>query len=208
MSSTEQRSGRADAWFELTPEQGRLLPRLARHGIAHRLETGEPLPRPSGLAEPLTRPGAAFVSLYRAEGLRGCMGTLLAERPLVDSVLDAALDAALGDPRFPPVERDELDALTITVPVLSEPQAMAVSGEQDLLEQLQPGEDGLILHDGKHRATFLPAVWEQLPDPQDFLAQLKAKAGLPPDHWSPTLQFARYRSLSFTDPPPQERKGA
>ena len=207
MSSTEQTTEQAaeqhPVGTDLPQEHGALLPRLARQAIAHRLETGEPPPVASSLPESLTRPGAAFVSLYRGEGLRGCMGTLAPTRPLVESVVSTATDAAFNDPRFESVQqRSELDELTVTVSVLGEAELMAADSERELLEQLVPGEDGLILQDGHRRATFLPAVWASLPDPQDFLAQLKLKAGLMPDHWSPDIQFARYRSVTFTDPPP------
>ncbi|ABM62636.1 AmmeMemoRadiSam system protein A [Halorhodospira halophila] len=197
MSSTEQEPIGTD----LPAEHGALLPRFARQNIAHQHEVGEPLPIASGLPESLTRPGAAFVSLHHDDGLRGCMGTLLPKRPLVNSVMDSALDAAFNDPRFEAVGRDELNALTVKVAVLGPARPLEVSDEQQLLAELVPGEDGLILHDGLRRATFLPAVWEALPEPQDFLIQLKLKAGLPPDHWSENIQFARYRSVTFTDPP-------
>ncbi len=202
MSSTESSNPATAPKLDIPAEHGALLPRLARQNIAHRLETGAPLPSASNMPESLTRPGAAFTSLYHGDALRGCMGTLLAERPLIEAVMATALDAALGDPRFPAVERDELDQLTVTVAVLSDPVPLPVESEQDLLQRLQPGEDGLILHEAQYRATFLPAVWESLPDPHDFLVHLKAKAGLRPDYWSSTIQFARYRSVSFTDPPP------
>ncbi|MCC3749776.1 MAG: AmmeMemoRadiSam system protein A [Halorhodospira halophila] len=197
MSSTEQ----TPIGTDVPSEHGALLPRFARQNIAHQQEVGEPLPIASGLPEALTRPGAAFVSLHQGDVLRGCMGSLVPRQPLVRSVMDSALEAAFSDPRFDPVTREELDALTVKVAVLGEAEPLEVEHEAQLLEELVPGEDGLILHDGLRRATFLPAVWEGLPDPQEFLAQLKLKAGLPPDYWSRTLQFARYRSVTFTDTP-------
>ncbi len=202
MSSTEQTTEQPIG-TDLSREHGALLPRLARQAIAHRLGAGEPPPAASELPEELTRPGAAFVSLYRGEELRGCMGTLAPTQPLAESVTRTAIDAAFNDPRFEAVQQSgELDTLTVTVSVLGEAEPMPVSSERELLAQLVPWEDGLILQDGHRRATFLPAVWASLPDPQDFLAQLKLKAGLMPDHWSPDIQFARYRSVTFTDPPP------
>jgi len=197
MSSTEPTPG----GIAIPAEHGALLPRFARQNIAHQHEVGEPLPIASGLPESLTRPGAAFVSLHHDDGLRGCMGSLVARRPLVETVMDSALEAAFHDPRFDAVTREELDALTVKVAVLGEAEPLEANDEAHLLEELVPGEDGLILHDGLRRATFLPAVWEGLPDPQEFLAHLKVKAGLPPDYWSRTLQFARYRSVTFTDAP-------
>ncbi|MCG5529831.1 AmmeMemoRadiSam system protein A [Halorhodospira halochloris] len=191
MSSTDR--------FDISPEQGKLLAKLARQAIAYRLETGKDLPPASKLPEPLSKPGAAFVSLHKGEDLRGCIGSLLAKKPLVETTMEAAVDAALNDPRFEPVSREELDILTVKTSVLSDAEPIQAANDQELIEQLRPGEDGLILHDGKRRATFLPAVWENLPDPYEFLANLKAKAGLMPDHWSPTLHFARYTSITFSD---------
>ncbi len=182
-------------------DQGALLPRLARQAIAYRQETGAALPAATNLPQALAQPGAAFVSLHNEEALRGCMGTLIARKPLVESVMDSAVEAAFDDPRFEPVAAEELPGLSIHVSVLGEPESLYAESDEDLLAKLVPGEDGLILHDGHRRATFLPAVWESLPDPRDFLVQLKAKAGLMPDHWSPQLQFARYRATTFRDTP-------
>lgn len=188
----------SDNLLNIPPEHGQLLAKLARQAIAYRLDTGQDLPPASKLPEALSRPGAAFVSLHHGDELRGCIGTLIARKPLVESTMEAAVDAALSDPRFEPVTRAELDALTVKVAILSEAEPIYADNEQELIEQLRPGEDGLILHDGNRRATFLPAVWETLPEPQEFVANLKAKAGLMPDHWSPTLHFARYSSVTFS----------
>lgn len=103
-----------------------------------------------------------------------------------------ALASALRDPRFPPVSPRELPDIRIEISVLSEAVDFPVKDEADLLQKLQPGVHGLIIEDGMHRATFLPAVWEQLPDPRDFVAHLKHKAGLSLHHWSPTLKCQVY----------------
>ena len=142
---------------------------------------------------------ASFVTLDAHGELRGCIGHLEATQPLIVDVAENAFAAAFRDPRFAPVTADEVDALTLHVSVLSTPQPLTVTGEDDLLTQLRPGVDGLILRDGRHRGTFLPSVWESLPQPRDFLTQLKIKAGLAPDQWSDAIEVARYTTESFGD---------
>lgn len=141
----------------------------------------------------LTRPGATFVTVEKSGRLRGCIGTLQAYRPLITDLVENAFRAGFKDPRFPPLTRDEMHLISWSISILSEPEVMLFRDEADLLSQLKPGIDGLILQDGSRRATFLPQVWEQLPDPKTFLAHLKRKAGLPPDHWSEALTVQRYR---------------
>jgi AmmeMemoRadiSam system protein A len=140
----------------------------------------------------LREPGAAFVTLTENGDLRGCIGTLEAYRPLAEDVAANSMASALRDPRFPPVSPRDLPQITLEISVLSKPAAFPVSSEAELLQKLQPGVHGLIIEDGMHRATFLPAVWEQLPDPHDFVAHLKHKAGLPPHYWSPTMKCQVY----------------
>lgn len=172
---------------------------LARASIAHGLAAGQPLAvDPSAYSAPLSEPGAAFVTLHLNGQLRGCIGSLEAYRPLIQDVADNAYAAAFRDPRFAPVSGAEAAAIALSVSVLTPAVAMDFSDEADLVAQLRPGIDGLVLRDGRHRGTFLPAVWEQLPRPVDFLRQLKRKAGLPADHWSPSIQVSRYRTESFS----------
>lgn len=138
-------------------------------------------------------PGAAFVTLTRATQLRGCIGSLEAWRPLHEDVRHNAIAAAFRDPRFPPMAREEWAEVRIEVSVLGAPVLLLVTDEADLLSQLRPEHDGLILELGPRRATFLPQVWESLPQPAQFLAHLKQKAGLPVNFWSPELRFYRYK---------------
>ncbi|MFP4146341.1 MAG: AmmeMemoRadiSam system protein A [Halorhodospira sp.] len=201
MSSIEHANDQQPIGTELPEEHGSLLPRLAYEAIAHHQATGRTPELPAALPQTLYQPGAAFVSLHQRESLRGCMGTLTPRQPLVHSVRDSAINAAFNDPRFEAVQRDELDALTVEVSVLGEAEPVHADSEEELLERLRPGQDGLILQEGPRQATFLPAVWTLLPDPRAFLAQLKLKAGLQPDYWSATLQFARYPSRTFRLPP-------
>ncbi|WP_242467237.1 AmmeMemoRadiSam system protein A [Thiocapsa imhoffii] len=140
---------------------------------------------------------ATFVTLKRADMLRGCIGVLEPKRSLVDDIAQNAYRAAFEDPRFAPLERHELCELTIEISVLSLPERLQAASEADLIAQLRPGVDGLILEDQGQRATFLPAVWSQLPDPKIFLSQLRRKARLPENAWSPSLRVSRYTTETF-----------
>jgi hypothetical protein len=135
---------------------------------------------------------ASFVTIRVERDLRGCIGTLEAQQPLIVDVVSNAYSAAFRDPRFPALTRAEFAVLDVHVSVLSESQPMSFASEADLLAQLRPGVDGLVLEESYHRGTFLPAVWEQLPEPREFLRHLKRKAGLPADYWSPQLRVSRY----------------
>lgn len=137
---------------------------------------------------------AAFVTLNRRGSLRGCIGTLAADDPLVETVAENAFRAALHDPRFPPVSIAELEQLEIDISVLTAPEPWTVADETELLAGLEPGRDGLILGVGQRRATFLPSVWAQLPRPAEFVRHLKLKAGLPADFWSSEVVVARYQA--------------
>lgn len=167
---------------------------VARASIEHSLHTGLPLDVDVSAFPPeLREPRATFVTLRGAGGeLRGCIGELEAYRPLVASVADRARAAAFGDPRFPPLRADELDGLAIHVSVLLPLTPIDARTEAELVAQLRPGVDGVLIDDGVHRATFLPAVWESLPDPRLFLRELRRKAGMSPDGWPVTLRVWRY----------------
>lgn len=194
MSSTE---GVAQT---LGPAERRALLDLARasirHGLtAHRPVAVDPLDYPAALREPR----AVFVTLNREGQLRGCIGHLQACQPLVQDVAENAYAAAFRDPRFPPLGADELADLEVHISVLSPPEPLAFASQAELLACIRPGVDGLILEDDGHRGTFLPAVWESLPRPADFLRHLKVKAGLPPDYWSDALRVSRYTAEAFGD---------
>jgi AmmeMemoRadiSam system protein A len=136
----------------------------------------------------------------RFEGrLRGCCGSLEAVRPLAEDVTHSAFQAAFRDIRFEPVGKHELSAIRIEVSELSPLESIAVSDEADLLNRLVPGIDGLVIIADGRRATFLPKVWEMLPDPQQFLVALKAKCGLADNYWSERLEFQRYRTTSYSE---------
>lgn len=136
--------------------------------------------------------GASFVTLTQYHELRGCIGSLEAYRPLVADVKSNAVSAALHDPRFLPLSAEEFETIAIEVSVLSPTERMNVQNEADAIEQIRPGVDGIVLEYGRYRSTFLPQVWDELKQPQQFLAMLKRKAGLPVDFWAPDLKLARY----------------
>jgi len=174
---------------------GPVLTDLAWASIRHGLEWGKPLPPPAERPGPLAGMGAAFVTLHAKGQLRGCIGSPVAWRPLAEDVADNAFKAAFADPRFPPLREAELPDIALSVSVLTPPVPMTFTDEADLLAQLRVRIDGLIIEDGGRRALFLPSVWEQLPDKRQFLAHLKAKAGLRPDHWSPGLRASVFQAV-------------
>ena len=171
---------------------------VAAASVEHGLQTGASLSvDPQRYAPPLRETRASFVTLRIGEALRGCTGCLEAERPLVADVARNAHRSAFGDPRFPPLSEEELARLRFAVSVLSPLEPLPADSRAELLAKLRPGIDGLVLREGRSGATFLPAVWESLPDPARFLAELCRKAGLPPDHWSPRIAFERYAALEI-----------
>ena len=182
-------------------QPGTELLRLARGSIEHGLAHGEPSPiHCEQLPPALMEPAATFTTLRLQGALRGCCGALEAKHPLAMDVSLSAFRAAFRDPRFEPVGKHEIHVIRLEVSVLSPLEPMTVIDEADLLKQLVPGRDGLVLSEDGRRATFLPTVWETLPDPRQFLAALKAKSGLPGDHWSGRLEFQRYRTTVYAEP--------
>ena len=171
---------------------------IACASIAHGLQHGKALPVVvQDYPEALHVVRATFVTLHLHEQLRGCIGTLTATLPLVTDVAQRAYSAAFADYRFSSLQANEFPELEIHISVLSEPESLICPSEDELLKQLRPGVDGLILIEGHRKSTFLPAVWDSLPEPQSFVHQLKRKAGLPATYWSETLQIYRYITESF-----------
>jgi AmmeMemoRadiSam system protein A len=179
-------------------EQQGILLELAERAIRHALETGRALQvDPADFEEPLQVPAACFVTLKKQGELRGCIGSLEAHRSMVEDVAHNADSAAFSDPRFPPLREEELAGLELDISLLTPAEEIHFSSEADLLSQIRPGIDGLIIEEGYRRGTFLPSVWEQLPRPEQFLQHLKLKAGLPPDHWSGNIRVSRYTTQIF-----------
>lgn len=192
---------------EPTPEEWWTLFKIARGSIEEGLHYQQPLKvSPDGYSRLLKSPGACFVTLRMGTDLRGCMGSLRAKVPLIQDVAQNAFSAAFRDPRFAPLLEMEYRQTQLHISILGPPQPMTFTDEEDLLNQIVPGADGLILSvDGKS-GTFLPSVWETLPEKKEFWRALKLKAHLREDFWSPSVQVSRYRTyaveedeLPFTD---------
>jgi len=169
----------------LSEEERRLLLQLARRSIEAAVN-GKPLPeiRPEEYPARLFEPGVCFVTLTDAHGeLRGCVGALEAYQPLVEDVREHAVAAALEDYRFPPVRPQEVEHLKIEISRLTPPRPLPYENPEDLPRLLRPHVDGVILRDGIRRATFLPQVWEKIPDPEAFLSHLCQKMGAPAGLW-------------------------
>ena len=147
-------------------------------------------------------PGATFVSLTKEGALRGCFGSLEPHRALLDDVTANAIAAATRDHRFPQLQSGELAITRIEVSLLSKSMTMPFTSEQDALEQLRPGIDGVVLQYGQRRGTFLPQVWESVPEPMDFLVALKQKAGIPTDFWNEDIQLSRYSVTKWKEMEP------
>jgi hypothetical protein len=175
-------------------DAGATLIGIARHSIENALGLD-----PKAIPAPvwLKQAGATFVTLGKNGQLRGCMGSLAPARPLGEDVAANALAAAFQDPRFPRLTREEWPQCDVEVSLLSSPKPMRFADEADLLQQIRAGEDGLILELGDKRATYLPQVWEGLPDKRVFLAELVKKAGLPPDTRLARCRVQRYRARKW-----------
>jgi AmmeMemoRadiSam system protein B/AmmeMemoRadiSam system protein A len=172
---------------------GKTLLKLAAQSIQHGLTTAQPMAvnldkHPKALGAP----GASFVSLKLKGKLRGCIGSVKGQRPLAEDVAQNAFASAFNDHRFSSLSPDELEGLELSISILSPPTPMDVRDEKDLISQLRPGIDGLIIENKGKRALFLPSVWGQLPKPKDFLAHLKAKATMTPSQWSPNFKASRF----------------
>ena len=193
-------------WTE--EDQAQLLA-IARKSIENGLQSGKSLvPGTETTSNPLQAIRASFVTLTLNQNLRGCIGSLEAYRPLINDVAANAFSSAFKDPRFPPVSAEELDKITVEISILSPMEPMQVNDEQDLLVQLQPGIDGLLIDDGRHRATFLPQVWSQLPEPALFLNHLKRKAGMPLESWPDTMKCYRYHCDKFREQADEDNQSA
>lgn len=178
-------------------DPGRILIPVARDVIA------KAVGRPGVAVEEslpwLQEAGATFVTLTQKLQLRGCIGSLQAHRPLLQDIKANAYAAAFRDPRFPPLQAEELDKTEIEVSLLSAMQPLQFQGEQHALAQLRAGLDGVVLEFGAYRSTFLPQVWEQLPEAGDFMAHLKQKAGLPATFWHEEVRLYRYTVKKFRE---------
>jgi AmmeMemoRadiSam system protein A len=184
---------------QLTQEERQRLLQLARQALEQGVQGHMLVPlNLEELPERLRQPGASFVTLTRGGELRGCIGALEPYIPLAEDVREHAVAAATQDYRFPPVRPQELGDIKVEVSRLTLPQPLEYTSPEELPGKLRPNIDGVILKDGMHRATFLPQVWEKLPDPEIFLSHLCQKMGAPPELWRyKVLQVLVYQVEEF-----------
>ena len=176
---------------------------IARQVVRQASEAGGKPPRLNingRLSPVLSAQRATFVTLTIGGQLRGCRGSILPQRSLLADVAENAFQSAFGDPRFPPLSPSELGRLEFAISILSTPRRMAAASEAELAQALNPDVDGLIIRDAGRQALFLPSVWAQIADPRLFVRQLKLKAGLAADHWSPSFEAYRFTTESFGEP--------
>ena len=177
-------------------DRGAVLVAIAREAIGERLGLSVARDRD----EPwLASPAATFVTLLREDDLRGCIGSIDARRPLGEDVAHNARAAAFADPRFEPLTAAEYASVRVEVSVLSPRTPLAAASEEEALARLRPGIDGVYLEYRDQAATFLPQVWESLPDPVEFLSALRHKARLPARFWDPAIRLTRYTVEKFGD---------
>jgi AmmeMemoRadiSam system protein A len=179
-------------------DKGDILLAIARESLAASLGLGQETFRNDPW---LHEPAATFVTLRRLGNLRGCVGSIQPYRPLLDDVRHNTRAAAFSDTRFAPVHRDEYPELTVEVSLLSPCEPFEFDSQEDALARLRPGIDGVVFELQGRRSTFLPQVWEQLPDPREFLAHLKRKAGLPAAFWHPEVKLWRYTVMKWAESP-------
>ena len=174
-----------------------MLLAIARAAISNSFGSAVPVDE---AAPWLQEKAASFATLMRHGELRGCIGSIVARRSLLEDVKANARAAAFRDPRFAPLEPGELETTRIEVSVLSALEPLSARSEADALAHIRPHIDGVVLEWGPRHGTFLPQVWDALPKPRDFLQQLKLKAGLPPDFWSDEIRLFRYQVVKWCEP--------
>ncbi len=180
---------------QLTDHNQKTLLYIARQSIINGLTKAQPIKvQAQDFAKQLAEKRASFVTLKKNQQLRGCIGMLEATRPLIEDVAGNAFAAAFRDSRFDSVSTDEINEISIQISILSKPEPIEFTTEKELLGKLQPNIDGLILTKGVQRGTFLPSVWESLPNPKDFLDQLKLKAHIDKDEWTEQIKILRYQT--------------
>lgn len=176
-----------------TNDEKEILLETAKSSIMHELSHRSRMKiHLNDYAESLRQLRATFVTLNIHDQLRGCIGSIFPMNPLIQDVVKNANAAAFEDPRFLPLSQKEFSELAIHISVLNQMEEMIFTSEKDLLSQLRPNRDGLLLRENGYSSTFLPAVWESIKDESEFLSHLKLKAGLPERYWSDTIRFFRY----------------
>jgi AmmeMemoRadiSam system protein A len=186
---------------KLTEEEGKHLVETARKTIQKALFNPKDKSEPDPASSPkFQERRGTFVTLTLNGALRGCIGHIIPQESLIEGVRINAMNAAFGDPRFPRLSKTEFDKIKVEVSILTTPKPLPYADANDLLAKLRPGIDGLIIRKGYHQATFLPQVWDQLPNKKDFLSHLCLKAGLAGDAWAyDTLEVHTYQVQAFEE---------
>jgi uncharacterized protein len=190
-----------------TPQEQDILLGISRRTLEYVAAGGaRPQVDLEALPPGLREERACFVSFHIDGELRGCTGTLAARRPLADEVSVTTVQTAFNDPRFPPVTASETPQIQIDISVLTPCSTVSYNSPEDLLRLLRPGVDGVTLSLGSYRSTFLPQVWEHVPDPVEFLTMLSRKMGLPGDAWRhPRMKVEIYQSFNMAEPQPHHK---
>jgi len=186
---------------QLTEEEGRYLLSFARKTIEQKIfNLGAQLELESFDSNTFSEKRGTFVTLTIDGGLRGCIGNIVPQESLLDGVKANAINAAFRDPRFEPLSEKEWEKVKIEISILTDPKPLDYSNRRDLLEKMKPGSDGVILKKGYNKATFLPQVWEQLPEKKEFLTHLCLKAGLDGNEWEKgKLEVSTYQVQAFEE---------
>jgi AmmeMemoRadiSam system protein A len=186
---------------KLTEEEGKQLVETARKTIHKALFNPKDKSEADSAGSPkFQERRGTFVTLTANGALRGCIGHIIPQETLIEGVRVNAMNAAFRDPRFRPLSQKEFESIRVEVSILTEPKPLAYTDANDLLSKLRPGTDGLIIRKGYHQATFLPQVWEQLPNKKDFLSHLCLKAGLAADAWAKDkLEVQTYQVQAFEE---------
>jgi len=184
----------------ITDEDRSALLKLARSTIEAKLIKGVKVMRPEKMTSALKENRGCFVTLHKDGALRGCIGTIEAVMPLAAGVEENALNAAFRDPRFSSLEEKELKNTNIEISVLTVPQELSFKDKNDLKKKLKKGVHGVILSSGRQKATFLPQVWEQLPEVEKFLEHLCMKVGMDKNCWkNKTTRVQTYEAEFFSE---------
>ncbi|MFP4118583.1 MAG: AmmeMemoRadiSam system protein A [Candidatus Woesearchaeota archaeon] len=186
--------------LQYSSEDKKELLNLAKESLRFYLAHGRMMDVPVWAEEKFSTKQGCFVTLHEKGMLRGCIGTIEPVYPLYEGIIKNAVAAAMQDPRFPPVKKEEFEELEFEVSILSVPEELQYSSSDELIQTLEKQKPGVIISRGVHSSTFLPQVWEQLPDPQEFLDNLCLKAGLSPDEWkNSTLKVNTYTAEVFNE---------
>lgn len=186
---------------KLTEDEGNYLLSVARKTIEQKISSqSEQTPSDADLSSKFLEQRGTFVTLTTGGNLRGCIGHIIPQESLIEGIRVNAINAAFRDPRFPPLTGEEWEKVKVEISILTEPKPLAYTDARDLLQKLRPEIDGVIIRKGYHQSTFLPQVWDQLPQKEEFLSHLCLKAGLGSDAWKQgDLEVETYQVQAFEE---------